>query len=222
MTTVPTDTHEPGLGFPAVGERLEEAGVWVEVYAQAELPTRSGDFHILVFRNSVDDHENVALVRGSVRGATHLPARLHSECLTGDVLGSLRCDCRDQLEMALGAIGRRERGVLLYLRQEGRGIGLGNKIRAYELQQNGLDTFEANEHLGFDADLRDYRIAALILRLLGVRSVDLVTNNPRKIFGLNAHGVQVTQRLPAVTEQNPHNEGYLATKAKNGHILPSV
>ena len=208
--------------LPEVGARLEEAGAWVEVYGRARLPTRSGDFEVFVFRSSQDDKEHVALVRGSVSTQENVLVRVHSECLTGDVLGSLRCDCRDQLEMTLQALGAVERGILLYMRQEGRGIGLGNKIRAYMLQEQGLDTFEANQHLGFDDDLRDYRVAALILRLFGVKSVDLATNNPRKIFGLRAHGIEITNRSPLVTRGNPHNSSYLATKAKkSGHILPT-
>jgi len=217
---VPTQPLEDRADLPPIGARIEEDGVWVEAFAHAHLPSRFGDFRIVIFRNSLDDKEHVALVRGLVRDAQEVSVRVHSECLTGDVLGSLRCDCRDQLEMALEKIGAEERGVLLYMRQEGRGIGLGNKIRAYALQENGLDTFEANEHLGFDADLRDYRVAAMILRLLGVRSVHLATNNPRKVFGLNAHGVKVVDRVPVLTEQNPYNQGYLASKARSGHLIP--
>ena len=203
-----------------MGHRVTEGDAFVEVYARATLPTRFGEFGILVFRSNLDTQEHVALVRGTVADAVDVPVRVHSECLTGDVLGSLRCDCRDQLEMALQAIGQAERGVLVYLRQEGRGIGLGNKIRAYTLQEDGLDTFEANEHLGFDADLRDYRIGAMILKLLGLKSVELATNNPGKVFGLKSNGIDVTNRTPMVTEQNPHNEDYLVTKARSGHILP--
>jgi GTP cyclohydrolase II len=205
---------------PSVGERIEEAGTWVELYGRASLPTRFGTFDVLVFRSSLDDKEHVALLKGDVcRGI--VPTRVHSECLTGDVLGSLRCDCRDQLELTLQALGEAERGVLLYLRQEGRGIGLGNKIRAYALQEQGMDTVEANEHLGFDDDLRDYRVAAMMLKLIGVKEVELATNNPRKMFGLRSHGVKVSGRRPLITERNPHNSRYLETKAKKaGHILP--
>lgn len=221
MTTMASDSLPAGTDLPEVGARLEDGEVWVELYSRAQLPTRFGDFHILVFTNSQDNKEHVALVRGAVRGATQVPLRVHSECLTGDVLGSLRCDCRDQLELALRHFGEQPRGVLVYMRQEGRGIGLGNKIRAYALQETGLDTFQANEHLGFDADLRDYRVAALIIRLLGVESIELGTNNPRKVFGLKANGIEVAQRRPVIAEQNPHNRVYLASKAKFGHILPT-
>ncbi len=206
--------------MPEVGTRIDgEGGTWVEVFASARLPTRSGEFVVLVFRTSQDDKEHVALVRGPVAGVRDVPVRVHSECLTGDVLGSLRCDCRDQLELAMSELGRSERGVLLYMRQEGRGIGLGNKIRAYTLQEAGLDTYEANRHLGFDDDLRTYDVAALMLRALGIGSVQLVTNNPRKIFGLKAYGIDVAGRVPVVADENPHNTGYLRAKGKSGHFL---
>ncbi|MCK5687799.1 GTP cyclohydrolase II [Myxococcota bacterium] len=203
-----------------MGTRLEEDGIWVEVYAHAHLPTRSGEFQIIVFRNNHDEKEHMALIRGDIRGGTDIPVRLHSECLTGDVLGSLRCDCRDQLEMAMDATGKADKAILLYMRQEGRGIGLGNKIRAYALQEAGLDTVEANEHLGFDDDLRDYTVAALMLRMLGVKSITLATNNPRKIFGLHAHGIEVTGRKAIVSAPTPYNRFYLETKVKkSGHII---
>lgn len=220
VTTMPLDSLAGVDDLPSVGERITEGEAWVELYGQASLPTRFGHFAILVFRNSLDNKEHLALVRGKVHGAEAVPVRVHSECLTGDALGSLRCDCRAQLELALETFGSLEQAVLVYMRQEGRGIGLGNKIKAYALQEAGLDTYEANEHLGFDADLRDYRIAALILRMLGVGSVELGTNNPRKVFGLNAHGVKVVNRTPVVAGRNAHNETYLASKAKSGHFLP--
>lgn len=191
----------------------------VEVYARAALPTAHGTFVVVVFRNNLDDKEHVALVRGRVRGRSHVPVRLHSECLTGDVFSSQRCDCREQLDMALSSLGRAENGVVLYMRQEGRGIGLGNKIRAYTLQEQGLDTFEANMHLGFDADLRDYRIAALMLEGLAVESIDLATNNPDKVRGLEKHGVQIGSRIPIIVGHNRHNQVYLRTKAESGHLL---
>ena len=223
MTTIPTPELATPWALPADGHRQAQAGVWVEVYSRAQLPTRYGTFTILVFRSNQDDKEQVALVRGALPDdGAGVTVRVHSECLTGDALASLRCDCREQLELILTQLGQAEAGVLLYLRQEGRGIGLGNKIRAYRLQQEqGLDTVDANRHLGFDDDLRDYAVAALMLRALGVRSVQLATNNPRKIFGLRAYGVEVLGRLPLVVPQNPHNADYLATKArKSGHILP--
>ncbi|MED5463339.1 MAG: GTP cyclohydrolase II [Myxococcota bacterium] len=207
--------------LPAPDEVFEAEGYSVSVYARASLPTRFGDFNILVFRNTLDDKEHVALVRGTVQGEREVPVRLHSECLTGDVLGSLRCDCRDQLEYALNTFGEAERAVLIYLRQEGRGIGLGNKVRAYTLQEQGLDTYEANQHLGFDDDLRDYRVAALILKVLGIESICLATNNPRKLSGLREHGICIEERTPVVMELNVHNTNYLVAKAqKSGHLLP--
>jgi GTP cyclohydrolase II len=215
---MPPQTHAE---LPDVGARLTCDDIFVEVYARAQLPTRFGDFEILVFRNSLDNKEHLALVHGRLRNSVDVVTRLHSECLTGDVLGSLRCDCRDQLEMGLGALRAAPQGILLYMRQEGRGIGLGNKIRAYALQEGGMDTVEANEHLGFDDDARDYRVAALMLRMLGPKSIQLATNNPRKIFALRAHGIDVSARLPLVVRENPHNAQYLATKArKAGHMLP--
>jgi GTP cyclohydrolase II len=222
VTTLVLEPKEsPRAVLPAVGQRLTEGDIWVELYARAKLPTRFGAFLILVFRNNRDTFEHVALVRGAVAGGQVVTTRVHSACLTGDVLGSLRCDCRDQLELALETLASAEAGVLLYMHQEGRGIGLGNKIRAYALQEGGLDTVEANLHLGFDDDLRDYQVAAMMLRLLGVRSVQLATNNPRKIFALKAYGVDVCGRLPLVARQNPHNADYLVTKArKAGHMLP--
>jgi len=169
---------------------------------------------------AADGKEYGAVVRGEVRGAKGVPVRLHSECFTGDVMGSLRCDCRDQLEAALRYIGERELGVVLYLRQEGRGIGLANKIRAYALQDSGMDTVEANLALGFRDDERSYDVAAQMLQELGVQSVRLLTNNPRKWEGLQAHGVTVDGRIPITMEPNEHNVDYLATKKrKSGHLL---
>jgi GTP cyclohydrolase II len=217
LSVHPKSTQSADL--PEVGLRLQEGNAWVEVYAHAELPTDSGDFRIVVFHSGSDNKEHIALVRGNISNVSNVPVRLHSECLTGDVLGSLRCDCREQLERSLETLGQSQAGVLLYMRQEGRGIGLGNKIRAYALQEQGLNTYEANEHLGFDADLRDYSAAALMLKLLGVRSVDLATNNPRKMFGLRSHGIDVSARVPLVIAANPHNDRYLRTKAEKGHLL---
>lgn len=222
MTTISRDLETTNSSaLPSVGDRICEGDVWVEVYARATLPTRKGEFQIVVFRNNQDSKEHVAMVRGDVRGPTPVPMRIHSECLTGDVMGSLRCDCRDQLEYALESFGNADRAALFYMRQEGRGIGLGNKIRAYALQEQGLDTVDANNHLGFDDDLREYTVAALMTKLLGIESVELYTNNPRKIFGLKQHGVQVETRLPIVMQANPHNRDYLSTKAlRSGHIIP--
>jgi GTP cyclohydrolase II len=192
----------------------------VRVVAMAELPSRFGDFHIVAFENNHDGKEHVAITKGDVIGADDVPVRLHSECLTGDVLGSLRCDCRDQLEAALKTIGQMEKGLLLYLRQEGRGIGLTNKIRAYSLQDQGLDTVQANLALGFRDDERDYAVAAHMLMSLKIRSVRLMTNNPKKINQLVQYGIQVNGRIPHIMEPNDYNRFYLETKAaKSGHLI---
>ncbi|NWG07205.1 MAG: GTP cyclohydrolase II [Chloroflexi bacterium] len=194
--------------------------VSVRVVAMAELPTRFGEFHIIAFENNHDGKEHVAITKGDVIGARDVPVRLHSECLTGDALGSLRCDCRDQLEAALKAIGQMERGMVLYLRQEGRGIGLTNKIRAYSLQDQGLDTVEANHALGFRDDERDYAVAAQMLQALKIDSVQLMTNNPKKIDQLRQYGIQVSDRIPHIMQPNEHNRFYLQTKAaKSGHMI---
>ena len=201
-------------------EGLGRDKICVRIVAMAELPTRFGDFHIVAFENNRDGKEHVAITRGDVIGAEDVPVRLHSECLTGDALGSLRCDCRDQLEAALKAIGRMEKGLVLYLRQEGRGIGLVNKIRAYSLQDQGLDTVQANLALGFRDDERDYAVAAHMLHSLDLRSIRLITNNPEKIRQLTQHGVQVVGRIPHVIPPNEHNRFYLETKARrSGHFI---
>ncbi len=182
--------------------------------AEASLPTRHGPFRMVGF-----DGEHLALVKGELAGTPTL-VRLHSECLTGDVFGSLRCDCGEQLDRALEMIATRGHGVLLYLRQEGRGIGLLNKIRAYHLQDGGHDTVEANHALGFADDERDYQVAAEMLQALGVTRVELITNNPRKIEGLERHGIAVTGRLDLHIGPNHENERYLETKReKLGHLL---
>jgi len=201
-------------------EGVGSAKVCVRIVGVAELPTRFGDFRIVGFWNNRDAKEHIAIVRGDVIGAAEVPTRLHSECLTGDVIGSLRCDCRDQLIMALKKIGKEERGIVLYLRQEGRGIGLLNKIRAYSLQDQGLDTVEANLALGFRDDERDYAIAAHMLASLDVRSIRLMTNNPKKVGELVRYGVAVSGRIPHVIPPNPHNRFYLETKAnRSGHFI---
>jgi GTP cyclohydrolase II len=194
--------------------------ICVRIVAMAELPTRFGNFHIIAFENNRDGKEHVAITKGNVIGASDVPVRLHSECLTGDALGSLRCDCRDQLEAALKMVDKLERGMVLYLRQEGRGIGLINKIRAYSLQDQGLDTVEANLALGFRDDERDYAVAAHMLTSLKIRSVRLITNNPKKIQQLTDYGIKVTDRIPHVMEPNQYNRYYLETKAaKSGHLI---
>jgi GTP cyclohydrolase II len=194
--------------------------ICVKIAAFAEMPSRFGDFHIVAFSNTRDGKEHAAIVRGMPWNHDDVPVRLHSECLTGDAIGSLRCDCRDQLEGALKMIGQMEQGIVLYLRQEGRGIGLTNKLRAYELQDTGLDTVQANEALGFRDDERDYSTAAHMLDSLRIKSVRLITNNPRKIEGLKALGITVTGRIPLVIPPNPYNIFYLQTKAaKSGHLI---
>lgn len=192
----------------------------VRIGAQARLPSRFGDFDVYAFDSLIDGREHAVLARGDLRGAIDLPVRIHSECFTGDVMGSLRCDCRDQLEAALRYVGTLDQGAVVYMRQEGRGIGLVNKIRAYALQEQGLDTVEANHALGFPDDLRRYDVAAEILRLLGVHSVQLITNNPRKVAGLEEFGIDVTGRIPHVMPPNSYNAFYLETKRdKSGHLL---
>jgi GTP cyclohydrolase II len=194
--------------------------ICVKIASIADLPTRFGQFHIVAFWNNRDGKEHAALVKGDVTSSENVPVRLHSECLTGDALGSLRCDCRDQLEAALTKLGQMEKGVLLYLRQEGRGIGFLNKIRAYGLQDYGYDTVEANLALGFKDDERDYAVAAHMLTSLKVKSIQLMTNNPRKINELIRYGVQVNGRIPHIIPPNPYNEFYLRTKAeKSGHLI---
>jgi GTP cyclohydrolase II len=194
--------------------------VCVKIAAIAELPSRFGQFHIVAFYNNKDGKEHVAIVRGDVTNAEDVPVLVHSECLTGDVIGSLRCDCRDQLESALRMIGKMDKGILLYMRQEGRGIGLINKIRAYGLQEHGYDTVEANLALGFRDDERDYSVAAHMLESLKVRSIQLITNNPKKIEDLKKHGIVVTGRIPHIMQPNQYNRFYLETKAnKSGHLI---
>jgi GTP cyclohydrolase II len=194
--------------------------ICVRIASIAELPTRFGYFQVVAFYNNKDGKEHAAFVHGDVTGAEDVPVRLHSECLTGDAIGSLRCDCRDQLETSLKAIGNMKNGILLYLRQEGRGIGFINKIRAYGLQDQGYDTVEANLALGFRDDEREYSVAAHMLESLRVKSIHLMTNNPKKINELSGYGVKISERIPLVIPPNPYNAFYLKTKAtKSGHMM---
>ena len=192
----------------------------VERIVATKLPTKFGEFSAVGYRSLVDDKHHVAMVKGEVSGAEDVLVRVHSECLTGDVFHSLRCDCGEQLEAALATIEQEGRGVLLYLSQEGRGIGLLNKLRAYKLQEEGLDTVDANIKLGLPADLRDYGIGAQILGDLGLTSIRILTNNPKKILGLEGYGLSVTEQVPIRSVPNPHNEAYLeAKREKLGHTL---
>ncbi len=192
----------------------------VERVVATRLPTAFGEFDAVGYRSLVDDKHHVALVKGDVAGAEDVLVRVHSECLTGDVFHSLRCDCGEQLESALALIEQAGSGVLLYLAQEGRGIGLLNKLRAYKLQEEGLDTVDANLRLGLPADLRDYGIGAQILADLGLTSIRILTNNPKKIRGLEGYGLSVTEQVPISHTPNPHNEAYLRAKAdRMGHTL---
>jgi GTP cyclohydrolase II len=201
-------------------EGVGEEKICVHIAAIADLPTKFGDFQLVAFYNNRDKKEHVAIVRGDVCGAEDVPVRVHSECLTGDAIGSLRCDCRDQLENALIELGKHDKGILLYMRQEGRGIGLLNKARAYGLQDQGYDTVEANLALGFRDDEREYSTAAHMLFSLKVNSIQLMTNNPKKIDDLSKHGIRVSKRIPHIIPPNEHNRFYLETKSnKSGHMI---
>ncbi len=189
--------------------------------AEAYLPTEFGDFRVIAYENDVDQREHVALIKGEIAGEDDVLVRMHSECLTGDVFHSQRCDCGQQLQTSLRRIEKEGKGVVVYMKQEGRGIGLNNKIRAYQLQERGMDTVEANELLGFPPDLRDYGIGVQVLLDLGIKSMRLMTNNPKKIIGLQGYGLSVTEQVPITVKPNRHNEGYLrAKREKMGHLIP--
>jgi 3,4-dihydroxy 2-butanone 4-phosphate synthase/GTP cyclohydrolase II len=214
-----------GLKFITVAQivayRLQRERL-VHREAEASIPTPFGEWRIIAYKNDVDPHEHVAMIKGEVEGVPDVMVRMHSECLTGDVFHSMRCDCGEQLDAAMGQIEREGRGVIVYLRQEGRGIGLVHKLRAYNLQDQGMDTIEANAALGFGPDLREYGIGAQILLDLGLSSVRILTNNPKKIVGMEGYGLSVVEQLPLAVEPNPHNTGYLRTKRdRMGHLLPT-
>jgi len=194
--------------------------ILVHQVVDANLPSKFGSFNIIIYKSNVDEKEHIALVKGNVKTKKPVLVRVHSECMTGDIFGSMRCDCREQLTKSMEMIEKEGNGVVIYMRQEGRGIGLVNKLKAYNLQEKGKDTVEANVELGFKADLRDYGIGAQILRDLGLTKIKLLTNNPKKIIGLNGYGLEVTERMPIEIKANDINKRYLKTKRdKLGHLI---
>ncbi|MDY0276144.1 MAG: bifunctional 3,4-dihydroxy-2-butanone-4-phosphate synthase/GTP cyclohydrolase II [Desulfomicrobium sp.] len=227
MPELRTFANEHGLKICTIADlvayRLKHERL-VRVVADARLPSRyGGDWRVVAFENDLDKLDHIALIKGDLAGDEPLLVRVHSECLTGDVMGSMRCDCGEQLHKAMEAIDEEGRGAILYMRQEGRGIGLINKLRAYELQDQGLDTVEANRRLGFKADLRDYGIGAQMLLALGVSKIRIMTNNPRKLVGLQGYGIEIVDRLPIEANPTCSNSYYLRTKReKLGHLLEKV
>jgi 3,4-dihydroxy 2-butanone 4-phosphate synthase/GTP cyclohydrolase II len=202
------------ISFRRTREKLVER---IEV---VNLPTEHGQFDLYLYRSKTDGQHHLALVHGEVAGKRNILVRVHSECLTGDVFGSCRCDCGPQLRQAMRQVAEAGRGVVVYMRQEGRGIGLASKIKAYKLQEQGYDTVQANQKLGFDMDLREYGLGAQILADLGLKTIRLLTNNPRKVVGLEGYGLKITEQVPIRVKPNPHNQRYLRTKRKKmGHLL---
>lgn len=203
------------------GDKYDE--ICVKIVAVADMPSRFGTFQIVAFTNNQEDKDHIALVHGDVCNKNEVPVRLHSECLTGDAIGSLRCDCRDQLITSMKTIASMDAGVILYLRQEGRGIGLMNKMKAYQLQDFGMDTVDANRALGFRDDERDYGIAAHMLKSLDIKSIRLMTNNPKKIEGLTHYGIEVKGRIPILIKPTQQDKEYLKTKMeRSGHMLDDL
>ncbi len=224
MPTLEKFSEKHGIGICTIADLIAyrmRTESFVKRVAETAIPTSvAGDFKIIVFENDVDDFQHIAMVKGEIDSNKPILVRVHSECLTGDIFGSLRCDCGEQLEKAMIQIEKEGCGVLLYIRQEGRGIGLINKLKAYALQDHGLDTVEANEELGFKPDLRNYGIGAQILVDLGIKKMRLMTNNPKKMVGLEGYGLRIVEQVPIEVEPNQYNKGYLACKKlKMGHLL---
>ena len=210
------------ISISEIIKQLSKERKLVEKVESINLPTKNGQFNLHLYEGIFDGKTHLALTKGDVRSSEPVLVRVHSECLTGDIFHSMRCDCGDQLDSALDLIESEGSGIIVYLRQEGRGIGLKHKIRAYKLQESGLDTVEANQELGFKPDLRDYGVGAQILKDLGARKLAVLTNNPKKLIGLEGHGLEITSRIPIVIEKNKDNANYLDTKEKKlGHLLRS-